>query len=147
MTEHTALTITGNLTADPDLRYTDTGIAVTSFTVAATPRVLDRTENTYRDGDTIFLRCVMWRRPAEIAADSLRRGMRVLAHGRLRQRTLTHEGSTHTVTELDVEEIGPTLRYATVAVTTQPRRGGEELTPEASEQADAPHAAPQEGHR
>jgi single-strand DNA-binding protein len=117
MTGHVVTTVIGNLTADPELRYTSAGIPVASFTIAATPRVLDRADNTFRDGEPVFLRCVMWRRPAENAADSLRRGMRVIAQGQLCQRALTSDGSTHTVIELDIDEVGPTLRYATVTVT------------------------------
>ncbi len=117
MAGETTITIIGNLTADPDLKYTQNGVAVAGFTVAATPRVLDRQTNEWRDGDALFLRCSIWRQPAEHVAESLTKGARVIVAGRLKQRSYeTREGEKRTVVELDVDEIGPSLRYASARV-------------------------------
>jgi single-strand DNA-binding protein len=117
MAGETVITVVGNLTADPELRFTPSGAAVASFTVAATPRTLDRTTNEWKDGDALFLRCSIWRQAAENVAESLTRGSRVIVSGRLKQRSYeTREGEKRTVVELDVDEVGPSLRYATAKV-------------------------------
>ena len=125
MAGETMVTVVGNLTSDPDLRFTPGGSAVANFTVASTPRVFDRESGAWRDGDPLFLRCSLWREYAENAAESLGRGTRVVVHGRLRQRSYdTKEGEKRTVTELEVDEIGPSLRYHTATVTKAARSGG-----------------------
>ena len=121
----TVITIVGNLTADPELRFTPNGSAVTNFTVASTPRILDKATNEWKDGDALFLRCAVWRQAAENVAESLQRGMRVIVTGRLRQRSFeTKEGEKRTVIELEVDEIGPSLRYATAKITKASRGSG-----------------------
>ena len=113
----TTLTITGNLTADPDLRFTTTGTAVATFTVAASPRVYDKDTGQWRDGDTLFLRCTAWRDLADHVAESLTKGTRVIVTGRLRQRQYeTTDGDKRTVYELEAEEAGPSLRFATARI-------------------------------
>jgi len=122
MAGETTLTIVGNLTADPELRFTPTGHAVADFTVASTPRNYDRDAGQWRDGEALFLRCTAWRQLAEHAAESLTKGTRVIVTGRLRQRSFElTEGVTRTVTELDVDELGPSLRYSTARVTQTTR--------------------------
>ncbi|ONH23835.1 single-stranded DNA-binding protein [Pseudofrankia asymbiotica] len=122
MAGETTLTVVGNLTADPELKFLPTGAAVTSFVVASTPRTLDRATNEWKDGEPLFLRCSIWRKPAEHVAESLAKGDRVIVTGRLKQRTFeTREGEKRTVFELDVEEIGPSLRFATAKVTRAAR--------------------------
>jgi single-strand DNA-binding protein len=117
MAGDTVITVVGNLTADPELRFTPSGAAVASFTIASTPRTFDRATNEWKDGEALFLRCSIWRQAAENVAESLQRGMRVVAQGRLKQRSFeTREGEKRTVVELDVDEIGPSLRYATAKV-------------------------------
>jgi single-strand DNA-binding protein len=117
MAGETIITVVGNLTADPELRFTPSGAAVASFTIASTPRTFDRNTNEWKDGEALFLRCSIWRQAAENVAESLTRGMRVIASGRLKQRSYeTREGEKRTVIELDVEEIGPSLKYATAKV-------------------------------
>jgi single-strand DNA-binding protein len=117
MAGETTVTVVGNLTADPELRFTPSGAAVASFTIASTPRTFDRTSNEWKDGDALFLRCSIWRQAAENVAESLQRGMRVVAQGRLKQRSFeTREGEKRTVVEMDVDEVGPSLRYATAKV-------------------------------
>lgn len=117
MTGETIITVVGNLTADPELRYTQTGLAVVNFTIASTPRVFDRQANDWKDGDALFLRASCWREFAEHVSGSLTKGARVIATGRLKQRSYeTKEGEKRTSIELEVEEIGPSLRYATAAV-------------------------------
>lgn len=117
MAGETMLTVIGNLTTDPELRFTPSGAAVANFTVASTPRVLDRESGEWRDGDPLFLRCSLWKQAAENLTESLIRGTRVIVQGRLRQRSFeTKEGEKRTVVELDVDEIGPSLRYATAKV-------------------------------
>ncbi|WP_328609767.1 single-stranded DNA-binding protein [Amycolatopsis sp. NBC_00345] len=117
MAGDTVITVVGNLTSDPELRFTATGAAVASFTVASTPRALDRQTNEWKDGEALFLRCSLWRQAAENAAESLTRGTRVIVQGRLVQRSFeTKEGEKRTVVELQVDEIGPSLRYATTTV-------------------------------
>jgi single-strand DNA-binding protein len=113
----TVITVVGNLTADPELRFTPSGAAVASFTVASTPRTFDRQTNEWKDGEALFLRCSVWRQAAENVAESLQRGTRVVVSGRLKQRSFeTREGEKRTVIEMDVDEIGPSLRYATAKV-------------------------------
>ncbi len=117
MAGDTVITVVGNLTADPELRFTPSGAAVASFTIASTPRSFDRTSNEWKDGEALFLRCSIWRQAAENAAESLTRGMRVVAQGRLQQRSYeTREGEKRTVIELQVDEIGPSLKYASAKV-------------------------------
>jgi single-strand DNA-binding protein len=127
MAGETIITVVGNLTADPELRFTPSGAAVASFTIASTPRTFDKNSNEWKDGEALFLRCSIWRQAAENVAESLQRGMRVVAQGRLKQRSYeTREGEKRTVVELDVEEIGPSLKYATAKVnrTTRGSSGG-----------------------
>ena len=122
MAGETTLTIVGNLTGDPELRFTPAGHAVADFTVASTPRNYDRDAGAWRDGEPLFLRCTAWRQLAEHAAESLTRGTRVIVTGRLRQRSFElTEGVTRTMTELDVDELGPSLRYSTARVTKTTR--------------------------
>lgn len=117
MAGETTLTIIGNLTADPELRFTPAGAAVANFTVASTPRTFDRQANEWKDGDALFMRCNIWREAAENVAETLTRGARVIVTGRLQQRSYeTREGEKRTVVELEVDEIGPSLRYATAKV-------------------------------
>ena len=117
MAGDTIMTVVGNLTADPELRFTASGAAVANFTVASTPRTFDRASGEWKDGEALFLRCNIWRQPAENVAESLVRGSRVIVSGRLKQRSFeTKEGEKRTVIELEVDEIGPSLRYATAKV-------------------------------
>jgi single-strand DNA-binding protein len=117
MAGDTVITVVGNLTADPELRFTPSGAAVASFTIASTPRTFDRATNEWKDGEALFLRCSIWRQAAENVAESLQRGMRVVAQGRLKQRSYeTREGEKRTVVEMEVDEVGPSLRYATAKV-------------------------------
>lgn len=118
MAGDTIITVVGNLTADPELRYTPNGLAVANFTIASTPRVYDRQSNEWKDGEALFLRASVWREYAEHVASSLTKGQRVIAQGKLKQRSYeTREGEKRTSFELDIEEIGPALRYATAQVT------------------------------
>ena len=126
MAGDTVITVIGNLTADPELRWTQSGAAVADFTVASTPRTFDRNAGEWRDGDTLFMRCSVWRDTAENVAESLRKGMRVIVQGRLTQRSYdTQQGERRTVVELQVDEVGPSLRRARAQVTrTAPSGGG-----------------------
>ena len=125
MAGETTITVVGNLTADPELRFTPSGAAVANFTVASTPRTFDRQSNEWKDGEALFLRCNIWREAAENVAESLTRGSRVIVTGRLKQRSFeTREGEKRTVFELEVDEIGPSLRYATAKVNKANRSGG-----------------------
>jgi single-strand DNA-binding protein len=125
MAGDTTITVIGNLTADPELRFTPSGAAVANFTVASTPRTFDRQSNEWKDGDTLFLRCSIWREAAENVAESLTKGTRVIVSGRLVQRSYeTREGEKRTVYELQVDEVGPSLRYASAKVTRTQRQGG-----------------------
>ena len=125
MAGETVITLVGNLTADPELRFTPSGAAVANFTVASTPRTFDRQSNEWKDGDTLFLRCSIWREAAENVAESLTKGTRVIVTGRLVQRSYeTREGEKRTVYELQVDEVGPSLRYASAKVTRAQRSGG-----------------------
>jgi single-strand DNA-binding protein len=121
----TVITVVGNLTADPELRYTQNGLAVANFTIASTPRTFDRQANEWKDGDALFLRASVWREFAEHVAGSLTKGSRVIAQGRLRQRSYQdREGQQRTSIELEVDEIGPSLRYATAQITRAPGGSG-----------------------
>lgn len=125
MAGETTITVIGNLTADPELRFTPSGAAVANFTVASTPRTFDRQAGEWKDGETLFMRCSIWREAAENTAESLTKGMRVIARGRLVQRSFeTREGEKRTVVEMQVDEVGPSLRYATASVTRGQRSGG-----------------------
>ena len=125
MAGDTVITVVGNLTADPELRFTPSGAAVASFTIASTPRTLDRQSGEWKDGEPLFLACNIWRDAAEHVAESLQRGARVIVQGRLRQRSYeTREGEKRTVYELEVDEIGPSLRYATAKVQKMSRSSG-----------------------
>ena len=125
MAGDTVITIIGNITGDPELRFTPSGAAVANFTVASTPRQFDRTSNEWKDGETLFMRCSVWRDAAENVAESLQRGTRVLVSGRLKSRSYeTKEGEKRTVIELDVDEVGPSLKYATAKVNRTQRGGG-----------------------
>lgn len=125
MAGDTVITVVGNLTADPELRFTPSGAAVANFTVASTPRQFDRQSNEWKDGDTLFMRCSIWREAAENVAESLTKGTRVVVQGRLVQRSYeTREGEKRTVVEMQVDEVGPSLRYATAKVTRSQRSGG-----------------------
>lgn len=125
MAGDTTLTVVGNLTADPELRFTQSGAAVASFTVASTPSHFDKATSKWVDDPALFLRCNVWRQVAENVAESLTRGSRVIVSGRLKQRSFeTKEGEKRTVVELDVDEIGPSLRYATAKVNKVDRDGG-----------------------
>jgi single-strand DNA-binding protein len=118
MAGETIITIVGNLTGDPELRFTPSGAAVANFTVASTPRSFDRTANEWKDGEAMFLNCSVWRQVAENVAESLTKGMRVIVQGRLKSRSYeTQSGERRTVFEVDVDEVGPCLRYATAKVT------------------------------
>lgn len=141
MAGETVTTVIGNLTADPELRFTPSGAAVANFTVASTPRTFDRQSGEWKDGDALFVRCNVWRQPAENVAESLSRGMRVVVQGRLKQRSYDNkDGQRVTVTELEVDEIGPSLRYA-VAKVDRAARGGSTAAP-ARAGAPARGAAP-----
>ncbi len=124
MAGETPITVIGNLTADPELRFTPSGAAVANFTVASTPRTFDRQTNEWKDGEALFLNCSVWRQAAENAAESLVRGMRVIVSGRLKARSYeTREGEKRTVFEIDVDEVGPSLKYATAKVSKTTRAG------------------------
>jgi single-strand DNA-binding protein len=125
MAGETIITVIGNLTNDPELRFTPSGAAVANFTVASTPRTFDRQANEWKDGETLFMRCSVWRDAAEHVAESLQRGTRVLVSGRLRSRSYeTKEGEKRTVVEMEVDEVGPSLRYATAKIAKSARGGG-----------------------
>ncbi len=124
MAGDTTITVVGNLTADPELRFIQSGAAVVNFTVASTPRTFDRATSEWKDGETLFLRCSLWREAAENVAESLTKGMRVIVSGRLVQRSFESSGEKRTVVELQVDEVGPSLRYATAKVTKTQRSGG-----------------------
>ena len=127
MAGETIITVVGNLTADPELRYTQNGLAVANFTIASTPRNVDRATNDWKDGEALFLRASVWREFAEHVAGSLSKGSRVIATGRLKQRSYeTKEGEKRTSYEIEVDEIGPSLRYATAQVTRAARTDGQQ---------------------
>lgn len=122
----TPITLVGNVVADPELKYTPSGAAVTNFRVASTPRKFDSQSNQWVDGDALFLTCNVWRQAAENVANSMNKGDRVIVSGRLRQRSYeTREGEKRTVFEVEVDEVGPSLKYATAQVTKTPRQGGQ----------------------
>ncbi|AYN56871.1 ssDNA-binding protein [Arthrobacter phage Andrew] len=124
MSGETTITVIGNLTNDPELRFTPSGSAVANFTVASTPRVFDSASKGWKDGESLFLRCSLWREAAENVAESLTKGMRVIVSGRLKSRSYeTKEGEKRTVVELEVDEIGASLRFATVKVSRAYRSG------------------------
>jgi single-strand DNA-binding protein len=145
MAGETTITLVGNLTADPELRFTPSGAAVANFTVASTPRTFDRQTNEWRDGEAMFLNCAVWRQAAENVAESLQKGMRVIVQGRLRSRSYeTRDGERRTVFEIDVDEIGPALRYATAKVTRNASgssQGGASARPQAGSYGDDPWAS------
>ena len=148
MAGETTLTIVGNLTADPELRFTPAGHAVADFTVASTPRSYDRERGEWRDGEPLFLRCTAWRQLAEHAAESLTKGTRVIVTGRLRQRSFElTEGVTRTVTELDVDDLGPSLRHSSARVTktTRTTTPASSTTSEPTTTAAAPTVAGTDG--
>lgn len=127
MAGETSITVIGNLTGDPELRFTPSGSAVANFTIASTPRTFDRQSNEWKDGETLFLRAAVWKEAAENVAESLTKGMRVIAQGRLKSRTYdTKEGEKRTVMEFEIDEIGPSLRYANAKVnrTQRSNQGG-----------------------
>jgi single-strand DNA-binding protein len=148
MSGETIITVVGNLTADPELRYTQNGLAVANFTIASTPRTFDRQANEWKDGDALFLRASVWREFAEHVAGSLTKGSRVIAQGRLRQRSYQdREGQQRTSIELEVDEIGPSLRYATAQITRSQgptSRGGANGAPAGGQASDQPWS-PQTG--
>lgn len=125
MAGDTVITVIGNLVDDPELRFTPSGAAVANFRIASTPRTFDRQSNEWKDGEALFLSCAVWRQYAENVAESLTKGMRVIVQGRLKSRQYeTREGEKRTAFEIDVEEVGPALRYATAKVTRAQRSGG-----------------------
>lgn len=135
MAGETVITVVGNLTADPELRYTQNGLPVANFTIASTPRTFDRASNEWKDGDALFLRASVWRDFAEHVAGSLTKGSRVIATGRLRQRSYQdREGNNRTSIELEIDEIGPSLRYATAQVTRAASSGGGQARAQVSEE-------------
>lgn len=144
MAGETVITVIGNLTADPELRYTQNGLPVANFTIASTPRSFDKASNEWKDGDALFLRASVWREFAEHVAGSLTKGMRVIAQGRLTQRSYQdREGNQRTVIELEVDEIGPSLRYATAQVTRATDRSqGRAGTPNTGGAGDEPWSTP-----
>jgi single-strand DNA-binding protein len=139
----TVITVIGNLTGDPELRFTPAGHAVATFTVASTPRTFDRQSQEWKDGDTLFLRCSVWREQAENVAESLRRGTRVVVSGRLKQRSFeTKEGERRTVVELDTDEVAPSLRYASAQITRAQRSSGYRESGGGSRQESDPWSTP-----
>ncbi|TFD28697.1 MULTISPECIES: single-stranded DNA-binding protein [Cryobacterium] len=145
MAGETVITVVGNLTSDPELRYTQNGLAVANFTIASTPRTFDRAANEWKDGDALFLRASVWREFAEHVAGSLTKGSRVIASGRLKQRSYeTKEGEKRTSMELEIDEIGPSLRYATASLTraqsSGPRSGAPAVGGQGNDEPWAPSA-------
>lgn len=150
MAGETTITVIGNLTADPELRFTPSGSAVANFTIASTPRTFDRQSNEWKDGEALFLRASVWREQAENVAETLTKGMRVIAQGNLRSRSFdTKEGERRTVMELEVDEIGPSLRFASAKVTRTQRSGGsgsfQNNAPRQNNQPQQSNGAPQQG--
>ena len=137
MSGETPITLTGNLTSDPELRFTPTGQAVAKFRIASTPRAFDKQANEWKDGDSLFLDCSVWRQAAENVAESLTRGMRVIVTGRLKQRSYeTREGEKRTVYEVDVDDVGPSLKNASAKVMRSERsQGGQQAAPAADPRA------------
>ena len=146
MAGDTVLTVIGNLTDSPELRFTPAGAAVANFTVASTPRYFDRNAGEWKDGDPLFLRCNLWRQAAENLAESLSRGARVIVSGRLKQRSYeTRDGERRTVTELDVDEVGASLKYATAKVSRVNRGGASRTGSGAAAASDEPWSTAQSG--
>ena len=150
MANDTIVTVVGNLTADPELRFTQSGVAVANFTIASTPRTFDRQRNEWVDGEALFLRSTIWRDAAENVAESLEKGSRVIAQGRLQQTSFTdREGNNRTAIELQVDEIGPSLRYATAQprkVDRRQQQGGAQQGQGAPYSAQGSYGAPQGGY-
>ena len=143
MANDTIITIIGNLTAEPELRFTPSGAAVANFTIASTPRAFDKQANEWKDGEAIFMRCSVWREAAENVAETLQKGMRVIAQGRLKSRSFdTKEGDRRTVMELEVDEIGPSLRFASATVQRQPSGGGNGGRQQGGQQRQQPQGDP-----
>jgi single-strand DNA-binding protein len=140
MAGETTITVIGNLTNDPELRFTPSGSAVANFTVASTPKTFDRNSNEWKDGETLFLRCSVWKEAAENVAESLTKGMRVIIQGRLKSRSYEKDGEKRTVIELEVDEIGPSLRFANAKV-NRTQRNGNQSAPAPAPQSD-PWATP-----
>lgn len=141
MAGETQITVVGNLTADPELRFTPSGAAVANFTIASTPRTFDRQSNEWKDGEALFLRASVWKEAAENVAESLSKGMRVIAQGSLKSRSYeTKEGEKRTVMEFEVDEIGPSLRFASAKVTRTARGGGEGSAGRTTSPAASTHA-------
>jgi single-strand DNA-binding protein len=151
MSGEITITVVGNLTADPELKFTSSGAAVASLTIASTPRTFDKTSNEWKDGDALFLRCTAWRQTAENAAETLTKGMRVIATGVLKQRSYEKDGQKRTVVEMEIEEIGPSLKYATAKVAKSgDKQGGnrppaQQQRPQQSRQQPAQAAAAPSG--
>jgi len=146
MAGETVITVVGNLTSDPELRYTQTGLAVANFTIASTPREFDRTSNEWKDGESLFLRASVWREFAEHVAGSLMKGTRVVATGRLKQRAYeTKEGEKRTSIELEIDEIGPSLKHATAQVTRSTSSRGSQTPSESSSDGWATNTTPVAG--
>ena len=142
----TPITVVGNLTQDPELRFTPSGAAVANFTVASTPKIFDKQTNDWKDGDTLFMRCSVWREAAEHAAESLHKGDRVIATGELVSRSWqTQEGENRTVMEMRVDEVGPSLRYATAQVTKAQRQPAQQPQGGPRQQADPWSQGQQQG--
>jgi single-strand DNA-binding protein len=134
----TVVTVVGNITGDPELRFTPSGQAVANFSIASTPRVFDRSTNEFKDGETLFMRCSIWRDAAENVAESLKRGYRVIATGRLKQRSYDdNEGNKRTVVEMEVDEIGPSLKFVTASINRAQRQQAGQ-----AQQGDDPWATP-----
>lgn len=148
MANDTIITVIGNLTADPELRFTQSGIAVANFTIASTPRTFDKQRNEWVDGEALFMRSTVWRDAAENVAESLEKGSHVIAQGRLQQTSFTdREGNNRTAIELQVDEIGPSLRYATAQPRKVDRRkGGAQQGQGAPYSAQGGYGAPQGGY-
>lgn len=140
MSGETVITICGNLVDDPQLSYTPSGAAVAKFRVASTPRVFDKQTNEWKDGEGLFLTCSVWRQPAEHVAESLTRGMRVIVQGQLKQRSYEKDGQKHTVFELDVHDVGPSLKSATAKVTKVKGGQGQQAYQQARQQQGAASA-------
>lgn len=147
MAGETLITVVGNLTADPEMRFTANGAAVANFTIASTPKTFDRQTNEFKDGEPLFLRSSVWREQAENVAETLTKGMRVIAQGYLKQRSYDKDGEKRTVYELEVQEIGPALRFASAKVTrTQRSGGGGSRAPQQNHQSAPPQQSqPQQG--
>ena len=148
MAGETIITVVGNITADPELRYTQNGLPVANLTIASTPRTLDKASGEWKDSDALFMRCSVWREFAEHVAGSLTKGIRVIAQGRLRQRSYQdRDGNNRTAIELEVDEIGPSLRYATAQVTraASNRQGGQPAA--SAPEAEQPWPTPEPGEQ